>query len=157
MTDRETGIGGTPHIAPWHVRTFGSVLKRLLGAGFPLGPNRLVTIPGRKSGQPRTTALAVIRIDGRQWVWAPWGDVQWVRNMRAAGHATIVQRHGTDDVRATELDATQRIAFFRDVLGPFARSIPFGYWFIRIVDGVDLGHPGEAAQRCPVFELHSAP
>ena len=120
----------------------------------PAGPNRLVTIRGRKSGLPRTAALAVLEVEGRRWVWAPWGDVQWVQNLRAAGDATIADRGRNEDVRAIELDPTERIAFFRDVLGPFARSLPFGYWFIRIVDGVDLKDPVAAASRCPVFELH---
>ena len=144
-----------PEAAPWHVRLFGRILKPLIAAGIPLGFNRLVTIRGRKSGLPRTAALAVLRIDGDRWVWAPWGEVQWVRNLRAAGRATIADRHRTVDVRAIELDPAERVGFFRDVIGPFARSIPFGYWFIRLVDGVDLNDPEAAARRCPVFELHA--
>jgi hypothetical protein len=34
-----------------------------------------------------------------------------------------------------------------------ARGIPFGMTFIRIVDGVDLKDPEEAAEGRPVFEL----
>jgi hypothetical protein len=84
----------------------------------------------------------------------PWGDVQWVRNLRAAGRATIVARRRKEEVTATELDPTQRVAFFRDILGPLARGIPFGVWFIRTFDQVDLDHPLEAAEGRRVFELH---
>ena len=152
MSDR---IGSTAPAAvvPPHVLFFGSILKFLLVAGVPLGPNRLVTIRGRKSGRPRTTPLAVIAVSGRRWVWAPWGEVQWVRNLRAASRATIATRRRKEEVRATELDPAQRVAFFRDVLGPLARSIPGGVWFIRLVDGVDLNHPVEAARGRRVFEL----
>jgi deazaflavin-dependent oxidoreductase (nitroreductase family) len=129
-------------------------LKFLLDAGVPLGPNKLVTIRGRKSGLPRTTPLAVIEVGDRRWVWAPWGEVQWVRNLRAAGRATITVRRRTEEVTATELDPTERVAYFRDVLGPLARSIPFGVRFIRIVDGVDLNDPVAAADGRRVFELH---
>jgi deazaflavin-dependent oxidoreductase (nitroreductase family) len=125
-----------------------------MAAGVPLGFNRLVTIRGRKSGLPRTTAVAVIEISGRRWVWAPWGDVNWVRNLRSAGRATITMRHGKEEVIATELEPTQPVWFFRDVLGPFARGIPFGIWFIRVVDEVDLARPLEAAEGRRVFELH---
>ncbi len=31
--------------------------------------------------------------------------------------------------------------------------MPFGVRFIRVVDGVDLEHPVEAAEGHPVFEL----
>jgi deazaflavin-dependent oxidoreductase (nitroreductase family) len=125
-----------------------------LAARIPMGFNRLVTIRGRKSGLPRTTGLAVIEVSGRRWVWAPWGDVHWVRNLRAAGRATITVRGRKEDVSATQLDPTQRVGFFRDVMVPLARSIPFGASFIRIVDGVDLNHPVEAAEGRVVFELH---
>jgi deazaflavin-dependent oxidoreductase (nitroreductase family) len=140
--------------APRRVRWFGAILQFLLAAGVPLGPNRLITVSGRKSGLPRTTALAVIEVSGRRWVWAPWGEVNWVRNLRAARRATLTTRDKKEEVIATELDPTQRVGFFRDVLGPLARGIPFGVWFIRIVDGVDLGHPSEASEGRCVFELH---
>ncbi len=136
------------------VTLFSPILKFLLTAGVPLGINGLITIRGRKSGLPRTTPLAIVQVSGRRWVWAPWGEVDWVRNLRAAGRATITVRRRSEDVLATELDETQRLAFFRDVLGPLARGIPFGVQFIRIVDGVDLAHPVEAAEGRRVFELH---
>jgi hypothetical protein len=98
--------------------------------------------------------VAVIEVDGRRWVWAPWGDVHWVRNLRTAGRATITRRGRTEEVRATELDPEERVGFFRDTLGPLARTLPFGVTFIRIVDGVDLADPVAAAQGRPVFELH---
>lgn len=77
-----------------------------------------------------------------------------MQNLRAAGRANITVRRREEEVAATELDPSQRVGFFRDVLAPLARSIPFGYWFIRAVDGVDLKHPEEAAEGRRVFELH---
>jgi deazaflavin-dependent oxidoreductase (nitroreductase family) len=145
---------GRAAAAPAWVTLFGPVAKAFLTAGVPMGPNALITIRGRKSGLPRTTPLAIIEVSGRRWIWAPWGDVQWVRNLRAAGRATITVRRRTEAVSATELDSAQRVAFFRDTLGPFARSIPFGIWFIRTVDQVDLSDPIAAAEGRRVFELH---
>lgn len=141
---------------PRRVLFFGAILKFLMKAGVPLGPNQLVTIRGRKSGLPRTTPLAVIAVGGRRWVWSPWGESQWVRNLRAAGRATITKRGRTEEVTATELNPTERLGYFRDVLGSFARSIPFGIQFIRLVDGVDLSDPVAAAEGRRVFELHPA-
>jgi deazaflavin-dependent oxidoreductase (nitroreductase family) len=141
--------------APWWVTVFNPVARRVLQTGVPLGFNGLITAPGRTSGLPRTTPVAIIEADGRRWVWSPWGDVNWVRNLRAAGRATITVRGRQEDVAATELDEGQRIGFFRDVLGPVARDMRFGMWFIRTVDGVDLDRPLEAAEGRRVFELHS--
>ena len=145
---------GRTTAAPRWVTLWGPIAKVLLAAGVPLGFNGLITIRGRKSGLPRTTPVAIIAVSGRRWVWAPWGDVQWVRNLRAAGRATITVRRWKEEVSATELDPAQRVGFFRDILGPLARGVPFGVWFIRIADGVDLDDPVEAAEGRPVFELH---
>ncbi len=146
---------GSAARAPLHVAYVSPILKFLMAAGVPLGLNRIITIRGRKTGVPRTVALAVLNVSGRRWVWAPWGDVNWVRNLRAAGRATITERRQQEEVTATELDPAQRVVFFRDILAPFARSLPFGFWFIRVMDGVDLNHPVEAAEGRRVFELHS--
>ena len=143
-----------PAGAPWWVTIFTPLATFLMRAGVPLGPNGLVTIRGRKSGLPRANPVAVIEFKGRRWIWAPWGEVNWVRNLRAAGEATISKHGRTDEVRATELTAEERIGFFRDDLGGLARSIPFGVWFIRTVDSVDLNDPEGAAEGRPVFELY---
>jgi deazaflavin-dependent oxidoreductase (nitroreductase family) len=140
--------------APRRVTLFTPIAKRLLAARVPLGFNGLITIRGRTSGQPRSTPVAIIEVSGRRWVWAPWGEVHWVRNLRAAGGATITVRGRNEEVRATELDLTERVGFFRDVLGPVARGIPLGARFIRMIDGVDLDDPFKAAEGRPVFELH---
>ena len=142
--------------APSIVGLFNPIVRLLLRAGVPLSFNGLITIRGRTSGLPRSTPVAIIQVAGRRWVWCPWGDVHWVRNLRAAGSATITVRGRQEEVRATELDAAERVAFFTDVLGPVARSLPFGVQFIKMVDGVDLDRPApELAEGRRVFELHS--
>ena len=147
---------GTARV-PRRVSLANPVLRPLLAAGVPMGANGLITVPGRTSGLPRTTPVAIIAVGGRRWVWCPWGDVHWVRNLRAAGHATISLRRRQEEVRATELDPRERVAFFRDVLEPFARAIPGGMAFVRVVDGVDLADPVAAAEGRVVFELHPRP
>jgi deazaflavin-dependent oxidoreductase (nitroreductase family) len=158
MSDRTVSAAGGPAVLPtmpprWVFLSVNPIARLLMRAGIPLGFNGLITIRGRKSGLPRTTPVAIIEVAGRRWVWAPWGDVQWVRNLRAAGRATITVRRQNAEVFATELDATQRVGFFRDVLGPLARRIPLGVQFIRIFDGVDLNDPVQAAEGRRVFEL----
>ena len=142
---------------PKFVSIFNRVAQRMLAAGVPMGPNALITVRGRKSGEPRTTPVALIEIEGRRWVSSPYGDVNWVRNLRASGEAslTIGGRHET--VIAVELASDERVAFFRDLMGPFVRRIPLGLG--RLMIGSVLGakdildDPTEAAGRHPVFEL----
>lgn len=140
--------------APRWVTLFNPIAKTLLRAGVPLGFNGLLTVPGRNSGEPRTTPIAIIDVSGRRWVWAPWGEVNWVQNLRAAARATVTVHGRAEDVRATELDDSERLAFFRDVLQPVAHAMPFGRPFIKLVDKVDVDDPVEASHGRPVFELH---
>jgi len=138
---------------PRGINLFNAIAKPLLAAGVPMAFNGLITVPGRKTGIPRTTALAIVNVDGRRWVWSPWGEVNWVQNLRAAGRATVTFRRQEEEVRAVELDPEQRVAFFRDTLTPIARRMRGGMWFIRAFDGVDLRDPVAAAEGQPVFEL----
>ncbi|HEY3523470.1 MAG TPA: hypothetical protein VGK63_07175, partial [Candidatus Limnocylindrales bacterium] len=102
---------------------------------------------------PRTVAVAILNVGGRRWVWCPWGDVNWVRNLRAAGEATMSFRGREESVTARELDHAERVGFFRDVIGRYARALRGGVTFVRLIDGVDLNHPVDAAGRTAVFEL----
>src|SRR5215469_5839315 len=92
---RSTGI-------PWFVPLFNPIARRLLAAGIPMGPNALVTVRGRKSGLPRTTPLTIVEFSGRRWLMAPFGEADWVRNLRAAGHATIRVGRRKEEVTAVE-------------------------------------------------------
>lgn len=139
--------------APRWVTIFNPLARKLLGVGVPLGFNGLLTIRGRKTGVPRTNPIAIIDVDGRRWVWSPWGEVHWVQNLRAAGRAQVTVRGQSEEVRASELDQAERLTFFRDVLRPVAHDMTFGTQFIRLVDGVDLDDPIEASHGRPVFEL----
>jgi deazaflavin-dependent oxidoreductase (nitroreductase family) len=142
---------------PRGISVFNAIARPLLARGMPMGFNGLLTVPGRKTGVPRTTPLAIIEDGGRRWVWSPWGEVQWVKNLRAAGRATIAVRGRQEEVGAVELDPSDRVAFFRDTLEPVARRLPGGVTFIRAFDGVDVTKPEEASEGRVVFELRPTP
>jgi deazaflavin-dependent oxidoreductase (nitroreductase family) len=146
----------TAHRAPRWVTIVNPVARPLLAAGLPMGPNGLLTVRGRTSGLPRTTPVAIIDVAGRRFVWSPWGEVHWVRNLRAAGRATLTVRRRAEEVIATELDADERVAFVRDILGPVARDMRFGVRFLRLLDRADIDRPVETADGRVVFELHPA-
>ena len=115
MTDQAADATGAPAARPASlgiVPFFNMFARRLLRAGTPMGPNALVTIRGRTSGLPRTTPLAIVEHAGRRWIWAPFGEVDWVRNLRAAGEATITVGRRTEEVTAIELDPAERVVFF---------------------------------------------
>ncbi|HKV89068.1 MAG TPA: nitroreductase family deazaflavin-dependent oxidoreductase [Candidatus Dormibacteraeota bacterium] len=141
--------------APGFVRNINAIVHRALGVGVPMGPNALITIRGRKSGTERTTPITLIKVGGRRWVQGAWGETNWVLNLRAAGEATVTVGRKREAVKAVELSPDESVAFFRDVLGPYIRRIPFSRWIagsmLRSPEFLD--DPETAARRHPVFEL----
>src|SRR3989441_3443461 len=128
---------------PGWVPFFNYVTKPLLAAGVPMGPDVLLTIRGRKTGLPRTTPVTIAENAGRRGLISPFGEVNWVRNLRAAGRATISAGRRREEVSAVELGPTEAAEFIRDVLAPHARRTRLGRWFVRYVDGIDVDHPAE--------------
>jgi hypothetical protein len=63
-----------------------------------------------------------------------------------------------EEVKARELSQSEATLFFRDVLGPYVRRIPFGRVMLGSVLGAKdiLADPAVAAERRPVFELLAA-
>ena len=145
----------SPARAPRFVEVLNPLAQGLLGAGIPLGPNALITIRGRKSGLDRTNPVALVEIGGRRWVIGTFGETNWVRNLRAAGEAAVIIGKRREEVRADELSASEATAFFRDVLAPYVRRIPFGKVMLGLVLRAKdiLEDPRAAAERRPVFEL----
>jgi deazaflavin-dependent oxidoreductase (nitroreductase family) len=141
---------------PSWVPFFNYVAKPLLAAGVPMGPDVLLTIRGRKSGLPRTTPVTIAENSGRRGLISPFGEVNWARNLRAAGRATITVGRRKEEVTAIELGPTEAAEFIRDVLAPHARRTWLGLWFVRNIDKIDIDNPVEAAVGRPVFELHPA-
>ena len=144
-----------PVRVPGIVGLFNPLARRLLHAGVPLGPNALLTVRGRTSGQPRTTPVALVEVKGRRWIIGTFGEVNWVRNLRAAGEATLKVGGGDEEVAADELTAEEATEFFSDVLGPYVRGVPLGRWMLSSMLGAGdiLADPIGAARRHPVFEL----
>lgn len=143
---------------PFLVPLLNPIALRLLRLGVPIGPNALLTVRGRKSGLMRTTPVALVEVGGRRWVIAPFGDVNWVRNLRTAGKATLTVGRRQEPVRAVELTRNQAAAFFTEILGPYVRRLPLGRWLLgSVLHARDiLDDPHGAAGRHPAFELHAA-
>ena len=67
---------------PAIIRFPGPIINRLLGFGMRIGPNWLLTVRGRKSGELRTQPLAVVELNGSKYVIGTFGEVNWCRNLQ---------------------------------------------------------------------------
>ena len=121
---------------PMFVHLGNLLTLTLLRAGFKLVgpfiffgnyPMYLLTVRGRKSGLPRTVALAIIERNGKRYVGSVYGIVDWVRNLRAAGEAILTRGRRAETVTARELPPREAALVLREDIqsgNPFAG--PYG-------------------------------
>lgn len=141
---------------PLFVRAANVLMASLLRAGFNMmGPGKtplyLFTVRGRRSGQPRTTPIAVLEQGGQRYLVAPYGVVDWVRNLRAAGEATFTRGRRAEQLRATELPAGEAGLVLKTFI---ATGNPIGRFF-----GISAEASREEYERLasthPVFMLQN--
>jgi deazaflavin-dependent oxidoreductase (nitroreductase family) len=146
-------------------RWIGPLVRLLLRRG--LGePNVLLTVRGRRSGEPRTTPVAMFELGDRRFVEAAFGEGDWVRNLRASGEAVIRRGLWSQAVRAVELPPEtagkllhdtlagfSRRRLLRSLLGPSVRPPAAILYRYRLRIDDQLGDYVSHARRCPLFEL----
>jgi deazaflavin-dependent oxidoreductase (nitroreductase family) len=141
---------------PGFVERSNPLVRRLLRLGLPMGPNTLLTVRGRKTGLERTVPVAILHADGREVLFAAFGETAWVHNLRAAGVATIGRGRSHRRVRATELEPQVAAGLLetgmRSVLRvPFIGPLIAGWYGIdRRSTSADYAR---AAELHPAFEL----
>ena len=128
-----------------------AVIKRLLRLRIAPPNYALLTVRGRRSGQERSTPVRPVEYDGQRWLVAPYGEVGWVRNVRAAGEATLTTRGQTQRVQLVAADASTA----GPVLQKYIRAVPA----TRPYFDVDPKDPVEQftteAARHPVFRIEA--
>src|SRR5437879_8006582 len=102
-------------------RAFGPLIRRAIRRGIAR-PNVLLTVRGRRSGRPRTTPVAMLELGDTRYLQASFGDVAWVRNLRAAGEARVARGRWSEMCAATELPPEVAGPLMRTALAPFHRS-----------------------------------
>lgn len=80
----------------------------------------MITSPGRRTGQPRSTMVRHLEHDGGYLVWGTAGgapsDPDWFRNLRHASRARIEIGRDAQDVDVEELAGPERDRIWRDVV-----------------------------------------
>jgi len=71
-----------------------------------VGPIQLLTTRGRRSGEPRTVPVVPVDHDGARWLVAPYGPVDWVHNVRADPHVTLLYGRSRVEYLAHEVEPT---------------------------------------------------
>lgn len=137
-------------------RFASALMTKLLRAGLPAGSNYLLTVPGRKSGQPRTNPVTVIEYEGERYLTSAFGQVDWVRNLRAAGQATLHRGRRAEVLYAEEMSPAKAAPLLKWVLTetrvPSAVRVQY-----KVEPDAPLAAYEQEALYHPVFRLSATP
>jgi deazaflavin-dependent oxidoreductase (nitroreductase family) len=139
---------------PWWLKPANKVFIQLSRLGLSFGGESpvVLTVPGRKSGTPRSTPVTPMTIDGKRYVVGGFPGADWIRNVRAAGEVTLRRGRTQEHVRMVELSADEARPFLR----AFPDEVPTGVGFMKRSGLVKEGRPDEfeaLAGICPVFRM----
>lgn len=137
---------------PRWLKPMNKLMIAMQRLGVPTGPAMILTVPGRKSGQPRSTPMTPFDHDGGLYTVAGYPGADWAANARAAGLGTLTRGRRSRRVRIVELSADES----RPVLRSFAAKVPVGVGFAKRSGLVVDGTPDEfeeLAGRLAVFRF----
>jgi deazaflavin-dependent oxidoreductase (nitroreductase family) len=163
---RPHGGAGHSHGAEGHpVRPVDRMVLRLvtrflvtsLRLGIQFGPMMMLTLPGRKSGIPRTNPVDLWVGDDRRFLVATHTEnAAWVHNLRAAREGILWLGRKRWAFTADELSLDDGAEVIENVLGPRMRR-PIAGFVLRQTVGVPPNSSPEeylaAARAHPVFEV----
>jgi deazaflavin-dependent oxidoreductase (nitroreductase family) len=128
---------------PWFMRVVGNRLAPLFGRRIVA----TISVPGRTSGQTRTTPIVVLEHDGERYLVAPFGDADWTLHLRAAGRAQLRQHGTTEDIAVDEVPPDQRPPIFDAYKQTYGKAPRVMASFEQLPDPADH----------PVFRIASQP
>jgi deazaflavin-dependent oxidoreductase (nitroreductase family) len=132
-------------------RAANRLVRLLLKLGLMPGSTYLLTVPGRRTGRPFSTPVTLVEEGGDRWLVAPYGDVAWVRNARAAGQITLTRGRHAETVPIRELSATDAAP----VLQRYVTRVPITRPYFDATPDSALAAFIAEASRHPVFHLGS--
>jgi deazaflavin-dependent oxidoreductase (nitroreductase family) len=140
---------------PWWLKPANKVFMVLLRLGVPVSRHEspvVLTVPGRKTGKPRSTPVTPMTVDGERYVVNGYPGADWVHNVRAAEQVTFTQGRHTETVRMVELSAADA----RPVLREFPAQVATGVDIMKRAGVLKTGTADELeglAGRLPVFRV----
>jgi len=125
------------------------MMRLLLRLGLAPRTTVLLTVPGRRSGRPRSTPVTLVEEDGQRWLVAPYGPVGWVHNARVAGQVQLSRGRRSETVRVKELAP--------EAAGPILKAyldrVPITRPYFDVTPDAPLAAFAAEASKHPVFQV----
>ena len=139
--------------AEYRLSVWRRILNQLVSAllRLGLGPRRtyLLTVRGRRSARLYSTPVTLVEEGEKRWLVAPYGEVGWVRNARAAGEVTLSRGRGSETVSIVELGPQESAP----VLKRYVTEVPITRPFFDVRPESPVENFEAEARRHPVFRI----
>lgn len=155
--DRQTDTTANPrYVQPdrFTRHIFNPIVARFTRWGVSLWGSRVLSVPGRVSGEIRSTPVNVLAVGDHRYLVAPRGETQWVLNVRAAGGCTLRVGRRVETVRLSEVDDSAKPEILRSYLRRWKWEV--GQFFDGIGPDSTDAELLAIAPNHPVFEIHPA-
>ncbi len=136
-------------------RIFNPAVAAMTRAGISIWGSRILRVRGRKSGEWRSSPVNLLAYEGKQYLVAPRGLTQWVRNLRVTGTGELRLGSKAQPFQAFEIGDDEKVPILRAYLKRWKAEV--GVFF----SGVAADSPEEEVRRIapdhPVFRVVTAP
>src|ERR1700759_3302563 len=112
---------------PRYLKPMNKFMMAVQKLGIPPGPAMVLTVPGRKSGQLRSTPMTPFEFGGGLYVVAGYPGADWAANARAAGVGTLARGRRARRVRTGKQQPEEA----RPCLRAFPAEVPVGVAFAK--------------------------
>ena len=133
---------------------FNRAVAALTRAGVSVWGSRVLRVKGRSSGEWQSAPVNLLTYEGKQYLVAPRGQTQWVRNIRVSGTGELLLGSKAQPFRAVEIGDSEKIPILRAYLKRWKAEV--GVFF----SGVSADSPEPELRRIapdhPVFRVEAA-
>ncbi|MDT7743145.1 MAG: hypothetical protein QOE59_2223 [Actinomycetota bacterium] len=133
-------------------RVMNPLVAFLTRRGLSLAGSSVLGVPGRTTGEMRTTPVNPLTLDGTRYLLAARGHTQWVRNLRVSGWAELTVGRRTERVTAREItDPAEIVPILRAYLVTWAWEV--GAFFQGVGADASDEELAAIAPQHPVFVI----
>jgi deazaflavin-dependent oxidoreductase (nitroreductase family) len=136
----------------WFTRNvFNPLVKMLTKMGVSFWGSRILEVRGRESGEWRSVPVNLLRLAQVDYLIAPRGETQWVRNLRAAGGGRLRVGRRITPFEADEVSDVEKPEIIRPYLERWKWEV--GQFFEGVGPDASEDQLVEIAPNHPVFRI----
>lgn len=151
-------MSDTHYLKPdWMTKhVFNPLVSGFTRIGLSAKGSRILEVRGRKSGEPVRTPVNLLTFDGNQYLVAPRGETQWVRNVRADQQhkVTLILGRKRQENQANEIVDAEKVPVLRAYLEHWESET--GKFFGGVTAKASDEELAAIAPNHPIFLLSSA-